>query len=164
MGFQYAHGTNWFDTKLASDFAVEYALGVAEFLAEQRTILPPIPEAWSAWRAGNDIAEPPPALSPQSPANQIPDDDQYAHAVEEPIAELIGFEAFGYATGWCDASGLGSSAANDFGCAVTVLVAAHMTRLDMAEAWRNWRTGRPIAVPPRGGDVARSTESKDNGT
>lgn len=59
LGFQYAHGTNWFDTRLAADFAAEYALGVAAFLTGERTILPPIPQAWSAWCAGNDISEPP---------------------------------------------------------------------------------------------------------
>lgn len=59
-------------------------------------------------------------------------------------------EALGYVRGWCDAAGIASGDAIYFAHAHThayaVGVAAGGSRPNIAHAWTNWRSGRPITA------------------
>ncbi|WP_433755784.1 hypothetical protein [Nocardia sp. CA-135398] len=66
----------------------------------------------------------------------------------EPDGGGLCFEAIGYVRRWCDARGVGSGEAIDFGHAFAVLVAAGGSRPNIADAWTNWCRGRDIGAGP----------------
>ncbi|WP_405165537.1 hypothetical protein OG203_10775 [Nocardia sp. NBC_01499] len=78
--------------------------------------------------------------------NRIPTDEQWLQAIENHQAHVMCFEAIGYARGYCDAAGIGSGEAIDFGRAYAVLVASHRSRPSIEGAWRNWQAGLDIAT------------------
>ncbi|MFI2478771.1 hypothetical protein [Nocardia xishanensis] len=82
--------------------------------------------------------------------SRVPTFEQWSTAIEQREARLLCFEAIGYARGFCDATGIGSGDAIDFGHAFAVLVAARGSRPSIEHAWANWRAGRPIGLFPTG--------------
>ncbi|WP_159080540.1 hypothetical protein [Nocardia suismassiliense] len=76
--------------------------------------------------------------------NRVPTYEQWTTAFTDRGALLLCFEAVGYARGYCDAAGLGSGDAIDFGHSFAVLVATGRSRPSIQDAWHNWRNGRPI--------------------
>ncbi|WP_405161549.1 hypothetical protein OG203_35235 [Nocardia sp. NBC_01499] len=77
--------------------------------------------------------------------NPIPTDEQWLRAIENRQAQLMCFEAIGYARGFCDAAGISSGDAIDFGRAYAVLVASDTSRPSIEGAWRNWQASLDIA-------------------
>ncbi|MGY2119554.1 hypothetical protein ACW9HR_37195 [Nocardia gipuzkoensis] len=97
-------------------------------------------------------ADPAPTPSPALPArdtSRVLDFSTWSKALENPEALRMCFEAIGYARGHCDAEGVGSGDAIDFGRAYAVLVAARQSRPSIQHAWKNWRAGWPIAAFPQ---------------
>ncbi|QBS44936.1 hypothetical protein [Nocardia sp. CS682] len=84
---------------------------------------------------------------------RVPNYEQWFRAIENRQAHLMCFEAIGYARGYCDAAGIGSGDALDFGRAYAVLVASDRSRPSIDGAWRNWRAGLDIET------VSSSVES-----
>ncbi|WP_378741456.1 hypothetical protein [Nocardia brasiliensis] len=89
-----------------------------------------------------------------------PDQQQWSAALADHSALLLCFEAVGYARGYCDAAGLGSRDAIDFGHSFAVLVAARGSRPSIQDTWQNWRNGKPLNLggkpgPPSGGSEDR---------
>ncbi len=75
----------------------------------------------------------------------IPDYEQWSRALTDSrLARDMCFEAIGYARGYCDASGIGSGDAVDFGLTFAVLVASRSSRPSIDDAWANWRAGRDL--------------------
>ncbi|KAA8880380.1 hypothetical protein F3087_41655 [Nocardia colli] len=87
--------------------------------------------------------------------SRVPSNEQWLAAIENRLAHLMCFEAIGYARGYCDAAGIGSADAIDFGRAYAVLVAADTSRPSIAGAWRNWQADLDLATIP-GGDETTS--------
>lgn len=132
------------DARTATAFADAYATGVGTLLAEG-TDPPAIGRAWVSWRADGDIT----AELTTAAHDQTPTFEQYDPALHDRTALWLCVEAVGYARGWCDAAGVGSGDAVDFGHAYAVLVAAGGNRLNIADTWTNWRHGRPLQTYPR---------------
>lgn len=78
--------------------------------------------------------------------NRIPTDEQWLRAIKNRQAHVMCFEAIGYARGYCDAAGISSCEAIDFGRAYAVLVASNRSRPSIECAWRNWQAGLDIAA------------------
>ncbi|MFX0581002.1 hypothetical protein [Nocardia nepalensis] len=76
--------------------------------------------------------------------SRVPDFAQWSTALESQDAHLLCFEAIGYVRGYCDALGISSGDAIDFGHAFAVLVASRRSRPCIQDAWQNWRSGFDI--------------------
>ncbi|MFD6104398.1 hypothetical protein ACFWFQ_17200 [Nocardia salmonicida] len=145
-GVLHIHHPDTADARTATAFADAYATRVAALLAEGRQP-PTLGRAWVGWREEGDVT----AELTAAPAthDQAPTPEQYDPALHERSALWLCIEAVGYARGWCDAAGIGSGDAVDFGHAYAVLVAAGGTRLNIADTWTNWRHGHPLHTYPR---------------
>ncbi|WP_331758011.1 hypothetical protein OG225_41860 (plasmid) [Nocardia sp. NBC_01377] len=141
LGVQH-HGTP--DAESAAAFAADYAACVAESLSGTPTDPPSVPRAWVAWRNGGDLTADLTVHGSRT-ANPVPGLDASTAALRDPTARAMFFEALGYVRGWCDAAGVGSGDAVDFAHTYAVLVAARASRPNIADAWTNWRSDRPIA-------------------
>lgn len=128
----------------ATAFAAAYAERVTEFLSGKREFVPDLATAWFAWRASGDLAA---DMAPVAAAvARVPDFQDYDAALRDPTARWLCAEALGYVRGWCDAAGVGSGDAVDFAHAYAVAVAAGGSRPNIADAWTNWRHGRPVTA------------------
>ncbi|MFI6998315.1 hypothetical protein [Nocardia sp. NPDC050175] len=96
--------------------------------------------------------------------NQIPTDAQWLQAITNRQAHLMCFEAIGYARGYCDAAGIGSGEAIDFGRTYAVLVASNSSRPSIDGAWRNWQAGLDIASLPTYTERAPQKPGRGPGT
>ncbi|WP_063047857.1 hypothetical protein [Nocardia pseudovaccinii] len=132
------------DAKTATAFAAAYADRVTESLTSESVFVPGLAQAWVAWRVSGDLtANLAPAPSPQE---RVPEFEKYDAALRNRTAYWLCAEALGYVRGWCDAAGVGSGDAVDFAHAYAVLVAAGGSRPNIADAWTNWRAGRPLTA------------------
>ena len=145
-GVLHIHHPETADARTATAFADAYATRVGELLAEG-TRPPGIGRAWVGWREDGDITAEL-TTAPVAAHDQTPTFEQYDPALHDRTALWLCIEALGYARGWCDAAGIGSGDAVDFGHAYAVLVAAGGTRLNIADTWTNWRRGLPLHTYP----------------
>ncbi|MQY21708.1 hypothetical protein [Nocardia macrotermitis] len=86
-----------------------------------------------------------------------PDYERWSRLLaDNRLARDLGFEAIGYARGHCDALGVSSRDAVQFGLAFALLVASDTSRPAIDRAWANWRAGRDIGdlspIPPQATD------------
>ncbi|WP_216892193.1 hypothetical protein [Nocardia alni] len=74
-----------------------------------------------------------------------PDYTQWSRAIQHSrAARDLGFEALGFARGYCDARCVGSGEAIAFAIAFAVLVATGGSRPSIHRGWANWRAGRDL--------------------
>ncbi|MGQ4619858.1 hypothetical protein [Nocardia sp. R7R-8] len=126
----------------AQAFASAYADRVTESLTKDNVFVPGLAEAWVAWRLTGDLTA---NLTPApSPVERVPGFEECDAALRNRTAWWLCAEALGYVRGGCDAAGIGSGDAVDFAHAYAVLVAAGGSRPNIADAWTNWRSGRPL--------------------
>ncbi|WP_157978857.1 MULTISPECIES: hypothetical protein [Nocardia] len=128
----------------ARAFASAYAERVTESLTDAEVSVPGLAEAWVAWRVAGDLTA---NLAPaRVSVERVPRFEEYDAALGNRTAWWLCAEALGYVRGWCDAAGVGSGDAVDFAHAYAVLVAAGGSRPNIADAWTNWRAGRPLTA------------------
>ncbi|MEV6256738.1 hypothetical protein ACIHAX_19580 [Nocardia sp. NPDC051929] len=132
------------EAKTATAFAAAYADLVTDALTSESVFVPDLAHAWVAWRVSGDLTA---NLAPApSPDERVAGFEEYDAALRNRTAYWLCAEALGYVRGWCDAAGVGSGEAVDFAHAYAVLVAAGGSRPNIADAWTNWRSGRPITA------------------
>ncbi|MET7772029.1 hypothetical protein [Nocardia sp. NPDC005366] len=128
----------------ATAFAAAYAERVTQSLTDDTVVVPGLAQAWVAWRISGDLTT---DLYPApSVVERVPGVVEWDAALRDRTAWWLCAEALGYVRGWCDAAGTGSGDAVDFAHAYAVLVAAGGSRPNIADAWVNWRSGRPLTA------------------
>jgi len=130
------------EAETAAAFASAYAERVTESLTDEGVVVPGLARAWVAWRVSGDLTA---DLRPApSAVARVPGVAEWDTALGNRTAWWLCAEALGYVRGWCDAAGVGSGDAVDFAHAFAVLVSAGGSRPNIADAWINWRSGRPL--------------------
>lgn len=125
-------------------FAGAYTDRVAESLNGGDPFVPGLADAWVSWRMTGDLVA---SLAPApSSVERVPEFEEYDAALRDRTARWLCAEALGYVRGWCDAAGTGSGDAVDFAHAYAVAVTADGSRPNIADAWTNWRSARPITA------------------
>ncbi|MGN2638812.1 hypothetical protein ACTD5D_22115 [Nocardia takedensis] len=141
LGIHHPHAR---EADIARAFAIAYADRLTECLDNDPDFVPGPAQAWVAWQTTGDLTA---DLSPtKTIARRVPGFEEYEKALRDRTASWLCAEALGYVRGWCDAAGVGSGEAVDFAHAYAVAVAAGGSRPNIADAWTNWRAGRPVTA------------------